>query len=120
MIFNAIKNKINNKREFKFYSDRLKKRFLNQGYKKFKLDETGFNHLDLPFEIYTKERNKKKYKIYLPEWLKFGLLNSNFLYRWLKVKSKSFLKNLSDPILKEEDINLINSIFKELENIDKD
>lgn len=101
-------------------------RFDKNKYEKFEFDINEFSNLELPFEIYTeKVKNKlnKKKQIRIPGWTKWVFLNSKVLYLFLSNRKNditSFFKKeiKSDPQLTEIDQTLIDSILKELEELD--
>jgi len=79
---------------------------------------------DLPFEIYIDKPDidKPKFKVKVPVWLGYLFVNRSFVFKFAnkdigsKLKSFFFNKETNDPILDEK---LINSILKEIENLDK-
>lgn len=104
------------------YALKTEESYIKKGYGRFKLNHKRLEDLEdlnMTFEIHIPNENIKRRKkaIYIPKWFSLLLINGRELYPFFKNK-KNLIK-LYDPNDPNRDEQLINSLLKELKNIDK-
>ena len=103
------------------YALKTEEGYIKKGYGRFKLDHTKLHHLEdlnLPFEIYIPNKDikrRRKTAVYIPKWCSFVLINAKRLYPFFE---KNLIK-VYDPSEGNIDKQLINSLLKDLNNLDK-